>query len=84
MTSTARSSCTGRSTTSSRPEKKARYPDDPRVRSPSDETRAIVSEPLVDLPGAWQEVPESHAGIVRPGDHEIRPCAPRRAAVPAI
>ncbi|MGV9733957.1 class II glutamine amidotransferase [Rhodococcus aetherivorans] len=37
------------------------------------ETRFIVSEPLRDLPDAWNEVPESSAGVVRPGEDEIRP-----------
>ena len=43
----------------------------------SDETRAIVSEPLGDLAGAWNEVPESHAGAVQPGADELRPFTPR-------
>ena len=59
---------------------RARYPDDPRVQQIADETRAIVSEPLGDLPGAWQEVPESQIGVVRPGFHELRTFTPRRAA----
>ena len=41
-----------------------------------EETRFVVSEPLLDLPGAWNEVPEFSAGVVRPGDDEIRPFAP--------
>ncbi|MDT2007157.1 class II glutamine amidotransferase [Rhodococcus opacus] len=40
------------------------------------ETRFVVSEPLRDLPGAWNEVPESSAGVVRPGDDELRPFQP--------
>jgi len=43
----------------------------------SNETRVVVSEPLGDLPGAWQEVPESHVGIVQAGDDELRPFSPR-------
>jgi glutamine amidotransferase len=35
------------------------YPERPRLQEASDETRIIVSEPIVDLPGAWNEVPES-------------------------
>jgi glutamine amidotransferase len=38
----------------------------------------VVSEPLGDLEGDWNEVPESHVGIVRPGDDELRPFTPRR------
>jgi hypothetical protein len=44
----------------------------------SDETRAVVSEPLGDLAGAWNEVPESQVGIIQAGDDELRPFAPRR------
>ena len=36
-----------------------------------EETRLVVSEPLGDLPGAWNEVPESAAGVVRPGTDEM-------------
>jgi glutamine amidotransferase len=43
----------------------------------SDETRVVVSEPLGDLTGAWNEVPESHVGIVQPGEDELRPFSPR-------
>ncbi|MFD3871288.1 class II glutamine amidotransferase [Streptomyces sp. NPDC058623] len=42
------------------------HPDKAFLRSISDETRLIVSEPLGDLPGAWNEVPESTYGVVRP------------------
>ena len=62
-----------------------RYPEDERLELLSDEARVVVSEPLGDLPGAWNEVPESHVGIVQPGQDELRPFTPRRAeaAVPA-
>jgi predicted glutamine amidotransferase len=40
------------------------------------DTRFIVSEPLRDLPGAWQEVPEGTWGLVRRGEHEIHPFQP--------
>ena len=42
----------------------------------SDEARFVVSEPLRDLPGAWIEAPESAAGVVRPGQDEIRKFQP--------
>src|SRR5436189_3496243 len=45
---------------------KALYPESEELASLSDETRVIVSEPLGDLPGAWNEVPESQVGIVQP------------------
>lgn len=53
------------------------YPDNERIASVSDETRLVVSEPLVDLPGAWNEVPESSCGVVNPGGDELRPFRPR-------
>jgi len=48
----------------------------------SDESRLIVSEPLRDLPGAWNEVPESSYGIVQPGEDELRPFTPRARSKP--
>jgi predicted glutamine amidotransferase len=56
-----------------------RFPDDERLTLLSDEARIVVSEPLGDLEGAWNEVPESHVGIVQPGQDELRPFTPRRA-----
>jgi predicted glutamine amidotransferase len=53
------------------------YPDRPRLQEVSDESRIIVSEPLGDLPGVWNEVPESSYGVVREGDDELRPFRPR-------
>jgi hypothetical protein len=46
------------------------------LRGLSEETRLVVSEPLGDLPGAWNEVPESSAGVVRPGTDEMRSFQP--------
>jgi predicted glutamine amidotransferase len=57
---------------------KAAYPESEELSGLSDETRVVVSEPLGDLPGAWNEVPESHVGIVRPGADELRPFTPTR------
>ncbi len=56
---------------------RALYPDNERIASVSDETRLVVSEPLADLPGAWNEVPESSCGIVQPGADDLRPFRPR-------
>jgi glutamine amidotransferase len=58
---------------------RAQYPDNPVLHGLSDETRIIVSEPLGDLEGAWNEVPESHYGVVQEGQDELRPFAPRPA-----
>jgi predicted glutamine amidotransferase len=43
----------------------------------SDEARLIVSEPIRDLPGAWNVVPESSYGVVQEGQDELRPFTPR-------
>lgn len=56
---------------------KALHPDLADIAELSDDTRVIVSEPLGDLAGAWNEVPESHVGIVQPGEDELRPFAPK-------
>jgi predicted glutamine amidotransferase len=57
-------------------ELKALYPEN-ELASLSDETRVVVSEPLGDLPGVWNEVPESSYGIVRPGQDDLQPFTPR-------
>ena len=53
------------------------YPERPRLQEVSDESRMIVSEPVVDLPGAWNEVPESSYGLVREGEDELHDFRPR-------
>jgi predicted glutamine amidotransferase len=53
------------------------YPERPRLQEVSDETRIIVSEPFVDLAGAWNEVPESSYGLVGGGQDELHPFRPR-------
>jgi predicted glutamine amidotransferase len=50
---------------------KALYPDDPRLADFDEESRVIVSEPLGDLPGMWNPVPESSWGVVQPGPDEL-------------
>jgi predicted glutamine amidotransferase len=52
------------------------HPERTRLQEVSDMSRIIVSEPLGDLPGAWNEVPESSYGVVREGDDELRPFRP--------
>ena len=56
---------------------RAQYPDNPAFQELSDETRLVVSEPLGDLAGAWNEVPESSYGVIRHGQDELRKFAPR-------
>jgi glutamine amidotransferase len=59
------------------------YPDIDEIQALSDEARGVVSEPLGDLVGAWNEVPESSIGIVQAGHDELRPFTPRRAGARA-
>ena len=56
------------------------YPDNPLFDGLSDETRLVVSEPLGDLKGAWNEVPESSYGIVQEGQDELHPFTPQLPA----
>jgi predicted glutamine amidotransferase len=52
------------------------YPEITEIAQLSDESRVVVSEPLGDLPGAWNEVPESSWGVVQEGQDEIHPFSP--------
>ena len=58
------------------------YPDRPILEQLSDDARLIVSEPIGDLPGAWNEVPESSYGVAGGGDDQLEPftVTPARAA----
>ena len=58
------------------------HPELDNLRGLSDESRLIVSEPLRDIPGAWNEVPESSYGVVRPGRDELHPFEPRTPSPP--
>lgn len=59
--------------TSSVPTVRRLYPDLPILDEVSDTTRLIVSEPIGNAPGAWNEVPESSYGVVGAGDEQLRP-----------
>ena len=52
------------------------YPDNPNLQKLSEETRLVVSEPVGDLTGAWNEVPESSYGVIQKGDDELHPFRP--------
>ena len=56
---------------------RSQYPDNPVLHELSAETRLIVSEPLGDLAGAWNEVPESTYVVVEKGRTSFRPFTPR-------
>ena len=59
---------------------RAQYPDNPVLHDLSDETRLVVSEPLGDLAGAWNEVPEASFGVIQKGQDELKPFTPRPPA----
>jgi predicted glutamine amidotransferase len=46
----------------------------------SEDARIVVSEPLRDLPGAWNEVPESTYVVIEHGTHEVHPFRPMSPA----
>jgi glutamine amidotransferase len=52
------------------------HPEVEILQGLGEETRLVVSEPLGDLPGAWNEVPESAAGVIKPGTDELRSFQP--------
>jgi glutamine amidotransferase len=47
----------------------------------SEDARLIVSEPLGDVAGVWNEVPESSYGVVGPNRAELRPFHPKAPPV---
>ena len=53
------------------------YPENEIFQKISDETRIVVSEPLGDLLGAWNPVPESSYGIVQKGEDSLGRFTPR-------
>lgn len=55
---------------------RAQYPDNPVLHELSNETRLVVSEPLGELAGVWNQVPESSCIIVQQGEDELCSFAP--------
>jgi predicted glutamine amidotransferase len=58
------------------------YPERQLFQEVSDEARLIVSEPLGDVAGVWNEVPEATCGVVGRGHDELRPFRPRAPSAP--
>jgi glutamine amidotransferase len=56
---------------------RAQYPDNAMLQRISDDARMVVSEPLGGLRGAWREIPESTCVVIRHGEEEVLPFAPR-------
>ena len=68
------------------PTLRKRYPDREELREFSDDARLIVSEPLRDVAGVWNEVPESSSCIVGRGREELQPFRPKApsTSVPVV
>ena len=56
---------------------RALHPDNAFLQQFDEESRMVVSEPLGDVEGVWNEVPESTWGVVRPGADDLQPFTPR-------
>jgi len=52
---------------------RALYPEREVLQQLSDDARLVLSEPIGDLPGAWNEVPEGSYGVTGKGDDQLRP-----------
>jgi len=57
------------------------YPERELFKQVSEDARLIVSEPLGDVAGVWNEVPESSYGVVGPDSEEMQPFRPREPTV---
>ncbi|HEY5712739.1 MAG TPA: class II glutamine amidotransferase [Allosphingosinicella sp.] len=55
------------------------YPEIAFMQHLSDDSQLVVSEPLGELEGAWNEVPASHYGVIHQGQHELVPFTPQTA-----
>jgi len=49
------------------------YPEREILQQLSDDARIVLSEPVGDLPGAWNEVPEGSYGVAGLGEDQLRP-----------
>jgi predicted glutamine amidotransferase len=58
------------------------YPERQLFQDVSDNARLIVSEPLGDVAGVWNEVPESSWGVIGPDREEMQPFRPKAPAAP--
>jgi len=54
------------------------YPDREILHEVSDDARLVVSEPIGDLPGAWEEMPEATCAVVRMGEDQLLPFRPEQ------
>jgi predicted glutamine amidotransferase len=68
------------------PTLRAMYPEREFFQAVSEDARLIVSEPLGDVAGVWNEVPESSWGVIGPGREELHPFTPKAptTSVPVV
>ncbi len=52
------------------------YPEQHVLQELSADARLVVSEPIGDLPGAWQEMPESSFAVIAAGRDDVADFAP--------
>jgi glutamine amidotransferase len=52
------------------------YPDNPQIAALDDDAFLLLSEPLTEMPGAWEAVPEATAIIAGRGGVTHHPFAP--------
>jgi glutamine amidotransferase len=57
------------------------YPEREVLFQVSEDARLVVSEPVGDLPGAWNEVPESSYGVVGQGEDRLCPFVAKPPAI---
>jgi predicted glutamine amidotransferase len=62
---------------------RAMYPENELFQKVDDESRLVVSEPLGELEGVWNEVPESSWGVIQPGQDELHPFVPEADSLTA-
>jgi predicted glutamine amidotransferase len=60
------------------------YPERQLLQELSTDARLIVSEPLGDVAGVWNEVPEATCGVVGRGHDEMRPFRPTAPSKSAL
>jgi predicted glutamine amidotransferase len=68
------------------PTLRAMYPEREFFQAVSEDARLIVSEPLGDVAGVWNEVPESSWGVIGPGREELHAFTPKAptTSVPVV
>ncbi|WP_411860350.1 class II glutamine amidotransferase, partial [Cupriavidus sp. TA19] len=53
------------------------YPDDPRIIAAGDDAFLVLSEPLIDVQGVWEEIQEATILVAKSGQIEYKRFVPR-------